>query len=122
MPPRWRASLASMRALLMRILTAFVALCAVPALAEDELAAVDGPVVLAGDMNAERRQVCSILEPAGYTVAMTAPTFPADRPRRTIDGVAARGVAIAEVRVPVTTASDHRPIVVDLELSSAHSG
>ena len=88
----------------------------------DDLATVDGAVVLAGDMNAERRQVCSILEPAGYTVAMTAPTFPADRPRRTIDVVAARGAAIAEVRVPVTTASDHRPIVVDLGLSATYSG
>lgn len=87
-----------------------------------DLESVDGPVVLAGDMNAERRQVCSILEPAGYQVAMTAPTFPADRPRRTIDVVAARGLAIAEVRVPVTTASDHRPIVVDLDLSATYSG
>jgi endonuclease/exonuclease/phosphatase (EEP) superfamily protein YafD len=36
-------------------------------------------------------------------------------PARTIDVVAARGASIAEARVPVTVASDHRPVVADLE-------
>jgi endonuclease/exonuclease/phosphatase family metal-dependent hydrolase len=79
-----------------------------------ELETEDGPVVVAGDVNVERRTAAEELERSGFAVAVTAPTFPASRPRRTIDIVAVRGLRIVEARVPVTTVSDHRPIVVDV--------
>lgn len=87
---------------------------------------LDGPVVVGGDLNEE---------PGGDAVAdLTAelrsgrsvaggglPTFPADDPTASIDDVlVAGGVAIASFRVgesdAVRTASDHRPVVADLEL------
>lgn len=81
----------------------------------DRLAPEAGPVVLAGDVNMERRTAAAVLEPFGWSLAVTAPTFPATGPTRTIDVVAVRGGAtVAEARVPVTTASDHRPVVVDV--------
>jgi len=49
------------------------------------------------------------------------PTFPADAPDRRIDWVLAapaRATATAG-RVPTTAASDHRPVVVDLEVTAA---
>jgi endonuclease/exonuclease/phosphatase family metal-dependent hydrolase len=97
--------------------------------AEELLAAlrdVEGAVVLGGDLNEE---------PDGEAVtALTAelrsgrsiaggghPTFPADGPTVAIDDIlVAGGAGIASFRVGETeaarTASDHRPVVADLEL------
>lgn len=70
-----------------------------------------GPHVLLGDMNLDARD----LVVAPLTLARSAPTFPAHRPRRTIDHVAVAGLVIVATTVldeqPV---SDHRPLAVDL--------
>jgi len=44
------------------------------------------------------------------------PTFPASAPVKRIDYVFFRGAVCKDARVPASTASDHRPLVVDLEL------
>jgi len=43
-------------------------------------------------------------------------TFPAGAPKKRIDYVFFRGVACRDARVPASTASDHRPLVVDLDI------
>jgi endonuclease/exonuclease/phosphatase family metal-dependent hydrolase len=87
---------------------------------------LEGPVVVGGDLNEE---------PGGDAVdALTAelrsgrsiaggghPTFPADGPTASIDDILVAGAAaIASFRVgesdAVRKASDHRPVVADLEL------
>jgi endonuclease/exonuclease/phosphatase family metal-dependent hydrolase len=87
---------------------------------------IDGPVVVGGDLNEE---------PDGDAVAaLTAelrsgrsiaggghPTFPADGPTAGIDDIlVAGGAGIASFRVgeaeAARTASDHRPVIADLEL------
>ncbi len=83
----------------------------------ERLADEPGPLVLAGDVNMERRTAASVLEPLGWSLAVTAPTFPATAPSKTIDVVATRGARVVEARVPVTRASDHRPVVADVALS-----
>lgn len=80
----------------------------------EHLEAVGEPVVLAGDVNMHRRVAARVLEPFGWSLAITAPTFPASRPARTIDVAAVRGAVVSEARVPATVVSDHRPIVADL--------
>jgi endonuclease/exonuclease/phosphatase family metal-dependent hydrolase len=79
----------------------------------DRISHIDA-VAVAGDMNMDRRTAARQLEAHGFDVAVTAPTFPAVRPRRTIDVVAVRGRRILDARVPVTQVSDHRPVVVDI--------
>jgi len=89
------------------------------------LGALEGakvPLVVAGDFNDE---------PAGETYALMASrfadawaaaggagaTYPADRPAKRIDYVfAGRGFKVRRARVVETLASDHLPLVVDLEL------
>jgi endonuclease/exonuclease/phosphatase family metal-dependent hydrolase len=83
------------------------------------------PTVLAGDLNAQPRDAelaplmheltdawaaCSA-EP-GYTIPSTGPT-------KRIDYVfTSSGLRVAGARIPTTRASDHLPVVVDLELSA----
>lgn len=80
----------------------------------DLLGAVDGPVVLCGDLNLDGAEVLPALAAAGFTAAPTGPTYPAGRPRRRIDWVAVRGLAVVAAHVAPVRASDHRPVVVDL--------
>lgn len=78
----------------------------------------DGPMVLAGDFNAEPGWPeidamagagwVSAVDQAGDPDALTSPSID---PRHRIDWVFGRGVAFSDVRVLDVTSSDHRPIV-----------
>jgi endonuclease/exonuclease/phosphatase family metal-dependent hydrolase len=74
------------------------------------------PVVLTGDLNMAPTVVRSALESAGFEMAAAAPTFPADVPRAQIDHVAVRGGIVVNASVMETLASDHRCLVVDLDV------
>lgn len=70
-----------------------------------------GPHALLGDLNLDPRNV--MIE--GLTVLRSGPTFPAHRPRRTIDHIAVDGLDAVSITVldeqPV---SDHRPLAVEV--------
>jgi endonuclease/exonuclease/phosphatase family metal-dependent hydrolase len=90
------------------------------------------PTVLVGDLNATPRagSINALIDgglldawPAGAPAGEPGFTYPANAPRRRIDYVmVSRGVAIAEVSVPddlgaaMSGLSDHRPLLVRLEL------
>lgn len=80
-----------------------------------DLAAFDGPLVLAGDLNMTPPAPARI---TGWRPAVTAPTFPSGAPSRQLDHVLLRG----EVRAAGTgrahrmALSDHRAIAVELAL------
>ena len=91
------------------------------------------PTVLVGDLNATPRagSINALIDggfldawPAAAPASEPGFTYPANAPRRRIDYVmVSRGVAIAEVSVPddlgaaMSGLSDHRPLLVRLELS-----
>ena len=87
------------------------------------------PVVLLGDLNAEPgapelAALDGVLVDA-WAVAGDGPglTFPSTRPRMRIDHVlASSGLVPTAAAVVATDASDHRPVVVDLTLTSAARG
>jgi endonuclease/exonuclease/phosphatase (EEP) superfamily protein YafD len=90
------------------------------------------PVLLGGDLNSDAASDVV----AALTVALTdawsacgagrgaaggvtpraGDTFPAGAPRERIDYVFYRGLRCRDARVPASTASDHRPLVVDFDL------
>ena len=77
------------------------------------LAAVEGPVVLMGDLNLAGRQPELL---TGYRALGRRPTMPAEHPARQIDHVLLRG-RLGPVRAvdnPEMQLSDHRPLVVEL--------
>ena len=87
------------------------------------------PVVLCGDFNALRSGVLRRVVAAGYRHAAAGrsmrATFPSMRPLVALDHVfASADVRVKQVSVPHTpltrVASDHLPLIVDLELSGAH--
>lgn len=82
----------------------------------DSLAA--GTAILAGDLNATPESAALQRLAVAWQVAMTGPTFPADRPVRTIDYVAWRPAdgwrATAITVLEEGVASDHRPVLVEL--------
>lgn len=87
------------------------------------------PVVLCGDFNALRSGVLRRVTAVGYRHAATGKslraTFPSVRPLVALDHVfASADVAVKQVMVPhsplTRVASDHLPLIVDLELSGAH--
>lgn len=75
------------------------------------LAGVDGPLVLAGDLNMPPRAAGRV---SGLRSVATAPTFPAHAPRRQLDHVLVRGglTATGPAETPRLPLSDHRPLVV----------
>ncbi len=85
------------------------------------------PLVLVGDLNASsRRTACQILlahlEEARAHAGRRAATFPSALPMRQIDHVfISRGLAVRGVEAPTSPAarraSDHLPLVVDLEVA-----
>jgi len=78
------------------------------------------PLVLLGDLNLPGRLPARI---TGWTPLVTGPTFPAPRPRVQVDHVLARGLrpaALRAARVVELPFSDHRAVVVDLDLPSGH--
>jgi endonuclease/exonuclease/phosphatase family metal-dependent hydrolase len=78
----------------------------------------DLPLVLSGDFNAPRLE----LEPlrARLEVVDTPPTFPAWRPTQPLDVVAhSEHWTSGNLLAASSLASDHRPLVVDLEINAA---
>lgn len=75
-----------------------------------------GPLVLAGDLNLGPRAAASA---SGLRPLVRGATWPADRPARQLDHVLAGGVpssAVTQTQVVRTGVSDHRALVLDLEL------
>ncbi|HEX9108150.1 MAG TPA: endonuclease/exonuclease/phosphatase family protein, partial [Longimicrobiales bacterium] len=90
------------------------------------------PLLLGGDLNSDAPSdavaalaftledawsVCGAGRGTGAAdTARAGGTFPAGAPRERIDYVFYRGMRCRDARVPASTASDHRPLVVDLDL------
>jgi endonuclease/exonuclease/phosphatase family metal-dependent hydrolase len=74
------------------------------------------PRLLLGDLNLAPAVVEPMLTAAGYQLAPTAETFPADAPRTRIDYVAVAGGEVSTTEAPWTPVSDHRPVVADIEV------
>ena len=81
------------------------------------LVAQPGPWIYLGDLNLLAEEVDPLVSAAGLRLAdPTVPTFPASSPRIRIDHVAVGGgLKIVDTTVAPTTASDHRPLVVEVE-------
>lgn len=85
----------------------------------------DSVTILAGDFNEKPdaptwSRLATEFEDAGAKNPL--PTFPARQPKRRIDGVFVRGpVTVTRCEVPdtadVAAASDHRPVVADLDIT-----
>ena len=76
------------------------------------------PRVLLGDLNLQPPRAQPILTAAGFEVAETGPTYPADAPRIRLDYVAVDGARVLRASVAdQAPVSDHRAVVVDLEPS-----
>ena len=80
-----------------------------------ELAFWPEPWIVMGDLNLGSAAVLPRFETAGLEPAPTGPTFPSHDPKVRIDWIGVRGLDIREVQVPQLGASDHLPVVVDLE-------
>jgi endonuclease/exonuclease/phosphatase family metal-dependent hydrolase len=80
------------------------------------------PTILMGDLNAppeaqELQPLFGRLEDTWQRSAGTGFTYPAAEPVRRIDYVlASRHFLVRDARVPMTLASDHRPVLVELEI------
>ena len=80
------------------------------------------PTMLFGDLNAgpdapELQPLLQRLRDSWPAAADAGLTYPADKPVKRIDFVlTSRHFRVRSARVPVTQASDHRPVVVDLVL------
>lgn len=83
---------------------------------------LEGPLILTGDLNAEPGSPeLEILSHFGLVLCgpLDTPTFPAEAPARRLDYIAVSPHWRAgEVSVPNVHASDHLPMVADLELRS----
>jgi endonuclease/exonuclease/phosphatase family metal-dependent hydrolase len=80
------------------------------------LRALPGPRVLLGDLNLPAR-VAQVV--SGWRVAAQLPTYPARMPRIQLDHVLVDPTAAARIGpacTPPTSISDHRPLVVEVEL------
>jgi endonuclease/exonuclease/phosphatase family metal-dependent hydrolase len=86
------------------------------------LGSLDTPTLVFGDMNAgpsapELQPLLARLHDAWSGSAGAGFTYPADRPTERIDYVLlSPQFSVTSTRVPVTEASDHRPVVADLIL------
>lgn len=81
------------------------------------LLARPGPWILVGDLNLLPHHVAPVVEAHGFELAGGDATFPAHAPRIRIDHVAvAGGLRIAGVEIGETPASDHRPLVVEVDI------
>jgi endonuclease/exonuclease/phosphatase family metal-dependent hydrolase len=89
-----------------------------------EVATRANPLLLLGDLNLRGDSARRL---SGYTALASAPTFPSDRPRLQLDHVLLRDPlrqfgSVVATSTPVLPVSDHRPLVVDVELSERGSG
>jgi endonuclease/exonuclease/phosphatase family metal-dependent hydrolase len=80
------------------------------------LADRDAPRLLLGDLNIGPEVVEPAVTAAGYTLAVTGPTFPATAPRSRIDFVAVSGLAVVSASTPAPGMSDHLPVVAELRV------
>jgi endonuclease/exonuclease/phosphatase family metal-dependent hydrolase len=79
-----------------------------------DLAGMPGPRVLMGDLNMAPATASA---GTGMRPLAAADTFPADRPCRQLDHILVDDPAVTarECRTPLTSISDHRPLVVDVD-------
>lgn len=85
----------------------------------DEVSSRPDPVLLLGDLNLVGGTPARL---TGYRSLATAPTFPSSRPRLQLDHVLLRGPlhdlgSVVATSTPVMEVSDHRPLLVDIELA-----
>ncbi|MGQ0804792.1 MAG: endonuclease/exonuclease/phosphatase family protein [Actinomycetota bacterium] len=76
------------------------------------------PRVLLGDLNSAPAVVDPVLTAAGFSVADTDATAPARAPRLRIDYVAVERLRIVSAEVVSTPVSDHRAVVVEVEVEA----
>lgn len=81
-----------------------------------ELGTVTGPIVLLGDLNLRGDTASRV---SGYRSLASAPTFPSPAPRFQLDHVLLRGELgrVVTTSAPKLPVSDHRPLVVELDLT-----
>jgi endonuclease/exonuclease/phosphatase family metal-dependent hydrolase len=87
-----------------------------------------GPLVVGGDLNrplagaaCHRRLRAALVDCARASGRPPRPTFPAPRPVLRLDYLYARDLLVREVRVLPSCASDHRPILAELDSSTIDS-
>jgi endonuclease/exonuclease/phosphatase family metal-dependent hydrolase len=79
-----------------------------------QLTALPHPWLLLADMNLDREEFEPILRAVGLDLPPVTPSVPWQTPRRQIDCLAVAGFDIVDALAPLTSTSDHRPIVADL--------
>lgn len=82
------------------------------------LAARPGPHLLLGDLNLGPFTVDGVCMELAWDAVACPPTFPADSPRAQIDWVVTRGLRPTAAVVPDVRVSDHRPVVVELDVAA----
>lgn len=83
----------------------------------DMLAERPPPRMLIGDLNLPVDEVLPITTAERYQLVRTAPTFPNHAPREQIDHIALCGLVGGDVEVLSTPISDHRAVVVEVEIA-----
>ena len=92
---------------------------------KEQLSAIEGPVIVAGDLNeGPGGGAWRMVEDGLSTAAESAPTFPASLPARRIDGIfVSTDITIEKYEVVdderALSASDHLPVIADLVLPSS---
>lgn len=87
----------------------------------------DGPIVFGGDLNEPlheapcHRLLRGRLTDAARAVRRVAPSFPSPWPRLRLDYLYVRGLRVRDARVLPTTASDHRPLLVEVDVDGESS-
>jgi endonuclease/exonuclease/phosphatase family metal-dependent hydrolase len=79
-----------------------------------QLTALPHPWLLLADMNLDREEFEPIVRAVGLDLPPVTPSVPWQTPRRQIDCLAVAGFDIVDALAPLTSTSDHRPIVADL--------
>ena len=85
-----------------------------------ELAHWPTPWILMGDLNLRDDEVLPRFAAAGLEAVQSAPTFPAHDPKVRIDWIGVRGFTVGAVEVPTVQASDHLPLVAELQWADRH--
>lgn len=95
---------------------------------DDALAIIEhhkGPVVFAGDLNSWSLRRGKLLDERLKSVGLEAATFSQDNRTRfwgqPLDSVWVRGISINSSEVPVSTSSDHNPILVSFNMSNSQA-
>ena len=81
----------------------------------DALSQRPGPRVVLGDLNLDPGEVDALARAAGFVRVESDKTWPATRPRRTIDHVLVDGLRASAVVVAPLPVSDHLALVVEVE-------